>query len=161
MLAVSLSIHNLCQSTELTSPVYFIHGGKWNVVPNQKIHVNAAMQSRLEFDAGPNILEGALVYKIQRKYAESAQDESKSAWLLIAWNGEYTKGLNVHALVIEHNKQLDKDRLRELYEKHWPLLIAQANATKSNWVLDSMTMLEITKVTNGSNWDISISEERK
>jgi hypothetical protein len=137
---ISLNIHNQCKDIGLISPVYFIHGGKWPAVPDPKIDVNAVMQNRLEFDAGQDILEGALVYRIQRRHVESAQDESKQIWLLVAWNGE--------------------DRLRKLYQKHWPSLKGQS---KSKWGLDSTTELATTiRVTKGGcRWDIFISEERK
>jgi hypothetical protein len=157
---ISLNIHNQCKDIGLISPVYFIHGGKWPAVPDPKIDVNAVMQNRLEFDAGQDILEGALVYRIQRRHVESAQDESKQIWLLVAWNGEHTKGSDVCALVVEHNKRFDEDRLRKLYQKHWPSLKGQS---KSKWGLDSTTELATTiRVTKGGcRWDIFISEERK
>jgi hypothetical protein len=160
---VSLNIHNRCQLISLISPVYFIHGGRWHVVPDREIDVDTVMQNRIELDTEQDILEGALVYRIQRKHVESAYDESKRIWLLVAWNGEYTKGLHVRALLIEYNKRLDEDRLRRSYQKRWPLLKTQPSATKSNWILDDVTMLVTTiKVTNrGYRWDISISEERK
>jgi hypothetical protein len=162
-LPLSLNIHNLCQDISLVSPVYFIHGGKWHITPDQEIDVSAVMRNCIGPDAEQDILEGALVYMIQRKHVESAHDESKLIWLLIAWNGEYTKGLHVHALVIEHNKRLDEDRLKRLYQKHWPLLKARASTVKSNWALNDATMLATTiKVASGGyEWNIFISEERK
>jgi hypothetical protein len=160
---VSLNIYNWCQDIYLASPAYFIHGGKLHATPDHGIDVNAVMRNGIEFDSGHNILEGVLAYKIQRKHTESIQDESKQTWLLVALNGEHTKGLYVYTLLVEHNKRLDEDRLRKQYQKHWSLLKARANTTKSNWVLDNATMLKMTiKTTNeGYRWDIFISEERK
>jgi hypothetical protein len=159
-LSVSLNIHNWCQDINLISPVYFIHGGKWNAEPDQEVDASTVVQNNLEFDAGQNILEGALIYRVQGKYVESDQDESKRTWLLVAWRGEHTKGLDVCALLVEYNKQLDEDRLRRLYQKRWPSLKARANATRSNWTLDNTTTLETTiKVMNGGyRWDLFISE---
>jgi hypothetical protein len=160
---VSLNIHNLCKDINLISPVYFIHGGKWPIVPDQKIEVNAVMRNYPEFDSGQDILEGALVYRIQRKRAEFVQEDSKHVWLLVAWHHERAKGLHVCALLVEHNKQLDVDRLKRLCQKHWPLLKARANVTKGNWALNDTTMLTTTiRITNrGYRWDVFISEERK
>jgi hypothetical protein len=162
-LPVLLNIHNQCQNINLTSPVYFIHGGRWLTVPDQEIDANAVMQNRLEFDIKRDILEGALVYRVQRKHAESTQDEPKQIWLLVAWNGKYTKRLYVHALLVEHNRRLNEDRLKKLYQKYWPLLKVQANTAKGNWMLNDTTMLVTTiKVASGGyKWDIFISEERK
>jgi hypothetical protein len=158
-----LNIHNQCENISLTSPVYFIHGGKWSVVPGPEIDVNTVMQNRIEFDAEQNMLEGALVYRIQRKHVESAQDESKHIWLLVAWNGEHTKGLHACALLVEHNKRLNEDRLRRLYQKRWPLLKERANATGGSWTLNDMTKFATTirAMNRGCRWDIFISEERK
>jgi hypothetical protein len=158
-LSVSLNIHNQCQDIHLISPVYFIHGGKWHVAPDQEIDANAVMQNCIELDAEQDILNGALAYRIQRKDAESVQDESKSIWLLVAWNDEHTKELHVHALLVEPNKKLDEDRLRKLYQKHWPLLRAQADATGGSWALNDTTRLtSAIRVTNGGyRWDVFIS----
>jgi hypothetical protein len=156
--SLSLNIHNQCHAINLTSLVYFIHGGKWHVVPDSEIYVNDVMRNRLKFNSGQDIFEGALAYKIQ--HTESTRNESKSIWLLVAWHGEHRKGLHVRASVVERNKRLDEDRLRKLYQKHWPLLKEQS---KSKWELNNTTKLETTiKLMNGGyRWDIFISEEKK
>jgi hypothetical protein len=160
---VSLNIHNECQDINLISPVYFIHGGKWHVVPGQEIDVGTVMSNHIEPNFRQDMLEGALVYNIQRKYSESSQDKSNHVWLLVAWEGKYTRGSHVCALVVEYNKELDEDKLRRLYQKRWPLLKERANNTGGNWTLNDKTVLTITiKTTNrGYRWDIFVSEERK
>jgi hypothetical protein len=160
---VSLSIHNQCRYINMTSPVYFIHGGRWPVLPDQEIDVNAVMRNRIEFNFGQDKLEGALAYRTQRKHAEFAQDESKPIWPLIVWNGEYAKELHVHTLLVGYNKELDEYRLRKLYRKRWPLLKERANATGDSCTLNDTTKLVTTiKVTNrGYEWNIFISGERK
>jgi hypothetical protein len=97
-----------------------MHGGKWHVVPDQEINVNAVMRNLIEFDSGQDILEGALVYRIRRKHAEtdkSAQDKSKNVQLLVAWRVEHTKELDVRLVLVEHDGELDKDKLKKLYQK--------------------------------------------
>jgi hypothetical protein len=83
----TLNIHNLCQGINLTSPVYFTHGGRWNVVLDQEIGVDTVMRNRLEFNSKHDILEGALVYKVQRKQHiesdEFIQDGLKDIELLV------------------------------------------------------------------------------
>jgi hypothetical protein len=121
-LPISLNIYNRCQNINLISPVYFIHGGKWHAVPDQEIGINIVMRNYLEFDSGRDILEGVLVYKIQRKHIKSdefVQDESKNIQLLIVWHVEHTKRLNVRALLVEYDNEFDKDKLRQLYQKYW------------------------------------------
>jgi hypothetical protein len=159
-LPVSLNIRNQCQGINLTSPVYFIHGGGWYAVPDQKINVNAVMGSYLEFDSGQDILEGTLAYRIQKKYVGSAQDESKHVWLLVAWHIEHKNGLNVRTLLVEHGKKLDKDKLRKLHQRYWHLLDAQIDPIGSNWFLDDATVLttSVKLMSEGYRWDIFITE---
>jgi hypothetical protein len=135
-------------------------GGKWYIVPGQRIYADAVMQNRIELDVEQDILEGALAYRLRRKYAKSTQDESNRIWFIVAWHGEHKKELHVRALLIEHDKRLDENKLRKLYQKRWPLLREQINTTRGSWQLDDMTTLETTvKVTNGGyKWDIFISE---
>jgi hypothetical protein len=162
---VSLNIHNRYQRINLISPICFIHGGKWNVIPDQEIYANVVMRNSLEFDSGQNILEGALVYKIQRQHAESdkfIQAESKSVQLLIAWRVDHTKGPHLCALLIEHDKEFncDEDKLRRLYQKCWHPLNVLVNPIGDNWLLDGVAALTTTaKATNGGyRLDIFISE---
>jgi hypothetical protein len=157
-----LNVHNQCKGINLTSPVSFIHGGKLHVIPDQEIDDNIVMQNRLEFDTGQDMLEGALVYRIQRKHTEFVQNESNPIWLLVAWHCEHTERLHVRALLVEHNNELNEDRLKRLYQKYWPLLKTRANTIKSNWALDGTTKLVTTiKVMNGGyRWDIFISGGR-
>jgi hypothetical protein len=157
-LPIPLYIHNWCQDIYLTSPVYFIRGGRWYVVPNQRIHIDAIMQSCLGFNVGQDVLEGALAYRLQEKYAKSDQDKLSHIWFVVAWHGEHTKGLRIHTLLVKHNEELNEYKLKELYRKRWPLL-EKANITRGHWLLDDTTTLETTiKVMHkGHRWDIFIS----
>jgi hypothetical protein len=158
-LPVSLYIHNWCQDIYLTSPVYFMRGGRWCAVPGRRIHIDAVMQNRLGFDIEQGLIEGALAYKLREKCAASDQDELNNIWFIVAWHGEHTKGLHIHALLVKHDKKLDEYKLRKLCQKRWPLLKAQANVIRGNWPLDDATVLETTiKVMHESHrWDIFIS----
>jgi hypothetical protein len=127
---VSLNIYTQCHDISLTSPVYFIRGGKWHAVPDQEIDINIVMRNYLKFDSRQDILEGVLIYRIQRKHDEfdkSAQDKSKRIHLLVAWHAEHAKGLHVRALLVKHDKKLDEDKLKKLYQKYWYLLKSRIN----------------------------------
>jgi hypothetical protein len=161
---VSLNIYNQCHGINLTSPVHFIHGGKWNVIPGQKIDASDVIRNCIEFDSEQDILEGALVYKIQRQRAESdefVQDKSKSIQLLVVWHVERAKGSHVCAVLIEHDWEfnLNEDKLRRLRQKYWHSLKTQV---KGNWLLDNATVLEtLVKVMNGGyGLDVFISKEK-
>jgi hypothetical protein len=140
--------------------------GRWHVVPDQEIDVDTVMRNCIEFSSRQDILEGALVYRIQRKHAEydrPAQDRSKCIQLLVAWHVEHTKELHMRALLIEHDGELDEDKLRQVYQKYWHSLDTLVNSTEMNWLLDDATMLETKiKAMNGDyRWDIFISEGSK
>jgi hypothetical protein len=162
---VSLNIHNQCQDINLTSPVYFIHGGKWHVVPDQEIGVEAVMRNHIEFDSRQDILEGIMAYRIQRQCTGSdkfIQGESKNIQLLVTWSSEYTKELHVRALLVEYDKEFNwnEDMLRQLHQKYWQLLKERIHPIRRNWMLDDATVLATTiKAMNGCyRWDIFISE---
>jgi hypothetical protein len=147
--------------------VYFIHRGKWHVMPDQEIYIDAVMKSHIEFDSGHDILEGALVYRIQRRQHTKSdkliQEESKRIQLLVAWRVEHTEGLDVRALLVEHDKGLDEDKLRRLHQKYWRLLKARINPIRSSWMLDDATVLTTTidAMNGGHRWDIFIFEEEE
>jgi hypothetical protein len=161
----SLNIYNQSQIIKLTSPTHFIHGGKWHVVSDQDIDIDAVMRNCLEFDSGQDILEGALLCRIQRQHTgfnKYAQDESRHIWLLVAWRVECTEGLHVRALLVEHDKESnwDEDKLKRLYQKYWHSLNTWLNPVGSDWLLDDATVLTTTvKIMNGGyRCDISIYE---
>jgi hypothetical protein len=165
---LSLNIHNQCEDIHLSSPVYFIHGGKWRVLPDQEIVFNAVMQNCLEFDSGQNILNGVLVYKIQRQHTKSnklIQSESKCIQLLVAWHVDHTEKLCVRVLLVEHDEEFnwDEDKLRLLHQKCWHLLDTLVKPIGSNWLLRDTTLLATTAETmnDGYGWDIFISEGMK
>jgi hypothetical protein len=162
---VSLNIHNLCRYINLTSPICFIDGGRWNVIPNQE--TNVVMRNHLELDAGQDVLEGVLVYRVQKRqhteFDKFAQDESKIVQLLVTWRIEHKEGLHIRALLVEHDGELDEDKLKRLYRKYWCLLKALINPIGSNWLSDDATVLATTvNIMNGGyRWDVFISEGKE
>jgi hypothetical protein len=162
---VSLNIHNQCQDINLTSLVYFMHRGKWHVEPDKEVDVNSVIRNRIEFDSEQGMMEGALAYKIQRwqhvEPDELIQDKLKGVHLLVAWRGERTKGLNVHVLLVEHDREFDKDKLKMLHQKYWHSLDTWFNTIRSYRLSDDATILTTTvKVMNGGyRWDIFITKK--
>jgi hypothetical protein len=159
------SIYNLCRNINLTSPVYFVHGGKWNVTPNQKIHAGSVMKNRVRFDFGQDLLDGVLIYRIQRRHMnfDDEDEDELTCQLLIAWHVEHTKRLDVRVLVVKHDEfDWNGDKLKQLYQKCWQPLSVLANSIGSNWLLDDTTVLEtmIKTMNEGYRWDIFISERR-
>jgi hypothetical protein len=140
-----------------------MNGGRWNIVPDHEIGINTVMRNHLELDSGQNILEGVLVYRIQRRQHtgsdESVHDESRNTQLLIAWHIKYTEGLHVRVLLVEHDSELDEDKLGILQQKYWHLLKAHIDPIGSNWMFDKTALTTTIKVmSEGYRWDIFISE---
>jgi hypothetical protein len=137
-------------------------------VPDPEIDANTVMRNCIELDPEQNILEGALIYKIQRKlYAESdefVQDEAKNIRLLVTWHSEYTKGLDIRALLIENDKEFnwDEDKLRRLHQKYWHLFDVLADFIGSSWLLDDATVLTsaVDVMNGGYKLDIVIYEKK-
>jgi hypothetical protein len=66
----------------------------------------------------------------------------------------------VRALLVEHDGELDEDKLRKLYRKYWHSLNELVDPIRSNWLLNDATVLSTTVVVmnGGYRWDIFISE---
>jgi hypothetical protein len=161
--SIAFNIYNQCQTIKLTSPVYFIHGGKWHAALDQKIDTNAIMRNHLELDSRVDILEGVLMYRLQRKYTMFSKffnDESRLIQLLVVWRIEYANELYVRALLVEHDSELDEDKLKRLYQKHWYLLGTQVDPIERNWRLrDGKGLITTIETRNeGYKWDIFITE---
>jgi hypothetical protein len=98
------------------------------------------------------------------EYDKFIQDESKSTQLLVTWRGEYTKGLDVHALLVEHDKEFnwDEDKLKKLYQKYWYLLETWASFIGKNWLLNDATVLTTVDIVRngGYRWIIFVCDEK-
>jgi hypothetical protein len=162
---LSFNIYNQSKAINLTSPIYFIHGGKWHVAPDQEISANTVMRTCLELDSEQDTQGGALVYRVQKKHAEPdklIQDESKHIQLLVVWSYEH-EYLDVRTMLVEHDEEFawDEDKLWRLYQKCWEPLIAWVNPLINNWLLDDATMLgtAVRGMDVGCGLDIFISEK--
>jgi hypothetical protein len=134
----------------------------WHVIPDQKIDACDVMQNFIEFESVQDILEGALIYRIQSKYTKYDRlihDKSKSVQLLVAWRVEHTKEFCVRALLVEHDGKLDENNLRKLYQKYWHSLEARVDPTKNNWLLNDSIVLAtaVAALNGGYRWDIFLS----
>jgi hypothetical protein len=118
---------------------------------------------RLEPNSIGNTLEGILIYRLQKKHAifvKSFHDEAKHIQLLIAWRIEYTKEVYVRALLVEHDSELDEDKLKRLYQKCWHILEANVDLIESKWMIDDTTILTtaVKTINEGYRWNIFISK---
>jgi hypothetical protein len=165
---VSLNIHNRCQNINLISPVYFIHGGRWHVAHDPEADASAIMRNYIEFDSEQDILEGALVYRIQEKRVKtdkSVQVKPKRAQFLVIWRGEYTRELHVRTLLVEDDEEINwtEDKLKQLHQKYWHPLNTWVDPIEDNWLLNSATVLKTTikAINDGYRRDMFISERTK
>jgi hypothetical protein len=161
--SIVFNIYNQCQAINLTSPVYFVHGGKWHATHDHKTNANVIMRNHLELDSRVDILEGVLIYRIQRKdniFANLFHNESKYIQLLIAWRVEHTEGLHVLSFLVKHKGKLDEHKLRKLHQKYWHVLKVLDKLVLNGLMLDNATVLKtrVKGMNEGYWWDIFISE---
>jgi hypothetical protein len=174
---MDVTVHNQYTSIKLVSPVYFCNHEIYNEYLVERTDASAMMKISLNFDL-KKLSNGILMYELQRKedvesdcqsitnntFIESIGNTPKIMRLLVAWEIKSSRGLSVHIMLVEHDRELalNEDRLRQLYQKYWHPLNAWFNSIGNKWLLDDTTVLTtIIKVKSGSyGWDVFISEER-
>jgi hypothetical protein len=94
---LNIAIHNLHPGLELTSPVYFSTGTTCYVSPSQQTDIGAAIKASFGIGFKQEEFRGALLYKLQRKYANRTnnppnscttpvKDTTTNIYLLVLWN---------------------------------------------------------------------------
>jgi hypothetical protein len=143
-----LNIHNQCSDVDLISSTYIIHG--WSECyrpPDYKVCTGDTMRSGFIIKSD-NEFDGALIYKLQKKQlhksTEISEDISNVIQLLVVWRISASKKLYAAVLLVEHDKGLDKDDLRELYHRNFGRFRLCPDATAEAWSLDDNTALKTT-----------------
>jgi hypothetical protein len=169
---LNINIHNLYPDLELTSPVYFSNDMICHTPPSQKINTGAMMGASFGTTFKQEDFKGALLYKLQRKYATrtdnqlnnyiaSIEDKAANIYLLVVWNsGYYCYDFRVCLIEYTNDFTWDEDKLWTLYreyserfERQDPNIIA--------WLIHGDTVVKTRfNVTYGSDYklDIVVSE---
>jgi hypothetical protein len=164
MPSVKLNIHNQCSNIGLLSPTYATHGWlECHKPPAYKVCAGDTMRSSFIIKSD-DASYGVLIYNLQGKQVhESTEiigDASSTVQLLVIWRIFESKELYGDVLLVEHDKKLDEDDLRELYSKNFDRFRLCPNSTMETWSLDNNVALRtIFRIMNEDYiLDITISE---
>jgi hypothetical protein len=175
-----ISIHNLCSSTELTSPIYFCNGATYRMLFDQQANIGTGVCVCLEIDNTQSTFEGALLYKLQRKTKVESDDrsnvgttaekanrnEEKCAQMLIGWKMDHCIP-RMYVMLIEHVKELtwNEDKLKKLHYENCSQLDNYCDSKSTSWLMDDNTVLKtifkVTKLDGSFKQSITISEKKK
>jgi hypothetical protein len=130
------------------SPAYIVHGWlECCKAPDYKVCAGNIMRSGFIIKSG-NEFDGALIYKLQRRQShestEISGDTSSIAQFLVVWRISASNKLYAAVLMVEYDKRLDKDDLRELYHRNFGRFKLCPDATTETWSLDDNTALKTT-----------------
>jgi hypothetical protein len=170
--ALNITIHNQYPGLELTSPVYYSNGTTCYVPPSQQIDTGSIMEARFGIDAKQGGLNGALLYKLQRKYTTKTGKQSNSntasikntatnLYLFVAWNENYCNTFRTYVIECPEEVTMDEDKLWSFY---WDGTDAFRDAIElfvTTWLIDDSAVMKIRcYLTYGSDYrlDIVISE---
>jgi hypothetical protein len=169
-LPTSIIIHNQCLNIELVSSVYFSNGAICSKLFDQQIDINAVMKIRFEIYATQDEFEGALLYKLQRKFHDQYnmdilttrvdKNEAKYVYMFIAWKMKDTKPF-VHVVLVEHAGKFvwNEDKLKKLYDENCGWLKEYNDTISDAWFVgDNMALKTTFKAEDmGKNFELSIS----
>jgi hypothetical protein len=157
----------------LESPIYYCKGGTYHVSPSWQIDTGATIKASLKVGYNQQYFEGALLYKLQRKYAiktdnqsdnraSSIENTATNMCLLVALNAGYFR-CNFYVCLMEFtdNFALDEGKLWVLYEKYNHEFYGNYKDNIITWLMDDGTVIETKRdITPGSEYklDIIISE---
>jgi hypothetical protein len=145
-----MTTRNLHLGLELVSPVYYSNGTICRVSPSQQI-------------------EGALLYKLQRKYADetdnqpnsstvSIEDATKNTYLLVVWDiGHVQHNFYVRLIECASDFTWDQDKLWAL---HWDCndeIYVDYGSDAITWLMHDSAMLKTRcDIIYGSDYKLDI-----
>jgi hypothetical protein len=127
---LNITIHNQYPGLELASPVCFSNGTTHHVSPNRQVDIDTAMKASFGMDSEQKDFKGALLYKLQRKYADrddscpndsarSVKDIETNMYLLVTWDIEsHNHEFCVCLIECPANITWDEDKLWILYKEY-------------------------------------------
>jgi hypothetical protein len=173
---LNITIRNLYLRLDLTSPVYCSSGTVCHVSPSQQTVIGTTMGASFGIAFRQRNFKGALLYKLQRKYAiktgnlpnsstESIKDTATNTYLLVVWEiGDHYHGHRVCLIECTDNFTWDEDKLWALHHQYIDQLYKNYNYVRSTWLTDDNTRIRTENdITFGSDYkvDITISEGTK
>jgi hypothetical protein len=170
--ALRVNICNLYPGLELTSPVYYSNGTTCHVSPSQQIDASTTTEASFGIDFQQKDVKGALLYKLQRKYATRTDNNSNSSivsientetniYLLVVWEVKNHCD-EFYVCLIECSDDFTWDKLWALCHQYNDQFLKDYNYSEITWLIhDDIAMKTRRRVTYGSDYklDIFISEE--
>jgi hypothetical protein len=167
--ALNITIHNLHQDIELTSPVYFSNGTACHVSPSQRMDTGNTMEAVFGMYSKQKDFKGALLYKLQRKHATKIdndpnndtafnEDMKTNIYLLMVWDIEnYNHGFHVCLIECTDDFTWDEDKLLALYEEYSDQFCVDYAFNIVTWLIHGDTVLKIRRdVIYGSDYKLDI-----
>jgi hypothetical protein len=173
--ALNITICNLYPDLELTSSVYFSDCAACHVPPTQQIDTNNTIEA--SFGVGPeqDCFKGALLYKLQRKHVDRADNQPNSStvsiedattnmYLLVFWNNGWrwiNYGFYVYLIECANDFTWDEDKLWTLCKKYSDKFHKNYKPNTCTWLMNDGALMKTRfDITYGSDykWDIIISE---
>jgi hypothetical protein len=166
---ITITIHNQHSGLKLTYPIYFSNGTVCYVSPSQQINTGTTMEASFGIDSKQKNIKGALLYKLQRKYATrtdnhpnsstaSIENTTTSVYLFAIWNVKNYNNV-FRACLIECDDDLtwDEDKLRALYKEYKFPLDLQYKSSIITWSINDGTVMKMKlDITYGSNYNLDI-----
>jgi hypothetical protein len=170
---LNINIRNLYSNLELISPVYF-SDSICHVSPSQQTDTSNIMEASFWIDPKHDDFKGALLYKLQRKYANRAdgqpnisvspnEDPATNVYFLVIWNITDISYI-FYACLIECTADFtwDEYKLWALYDEYeYKIFFVYHRFNISTWSMSEDAMMKIRlNATHGSDYklDIIISE---
>jgi hypothetical protein len=146
---VKLIIHHQFPGVELISPVYASDGATCYLSPDQRVNVDSTTQVDFNIDLSQTKSIGILMYKLQRKDFDHANEntisnEATYIQFVVAWEVYESGVFYVYSCLIEHDKDRvwDRDNLIKLTER-CKLYDIQYGPIEETWLMHDHTVLTI------------------
>jgi hypothetical protein len=166
---LNITIHNRYPGLELASSAYFSKNTVCHVSPNQQIGTGAIVEASFEAVSMRENFEGALLYKLQRKYATKTdnwpnysttfiKDTTTSTYLLVAWRiGDYYHTFPVCLIECIDDFIWNEDMLWVLYKECSLTFQMHYKSGISTWLMNDGTVLKTRRsITYGSDCKLDI-----
>jgi hypothetical protein len=153
--ALNITILNVYSDLELIFPVYYSNGTMCYMSSGQQTAIGTEMKVSFEIAFKQEDFKGALLYKLQRKYAArtdnqpnsstaSAENAEKNIYLLVLWNVEDNRHRS-RACLIECTTHFswDEDKLWALHKKHEHLFDVYYNSNTITWLIYDDTVMKM------------------
>jgi hypothetical protein len=166
--ALNITIHNRYPDLELISPVYFSNS-ICHVSPHHQTDTSNTIEVRFGIDDKQEDFEGALLYKLQRKYAnriddhanssaKSIEDATKNMYLLVVWDVKfYHHGFCVCLIECADGFTWNEDKLWALCDRYDHRFHEYDESNTITWLMhDGVVMKTRLDITYESDYQLDV-----